>query len=222
MAYGLHWEWRGFGKLDATIRRRIERLQPISGGAAVVDRYVWCPGLAVNLKLRQWSGGESLKIKRLRQRDESRDVELWEERPTDEHLLPMTPESVRAVFGDLGWEHVRIDGPADREALEDLLVHAAPGVRVLSVVKRRQTFATVVEQCPVRVELTDITEPEMVTSVGLEDQMGLEADCDDVESARAREGLCAVRDDLDLGLPSLSYLDALAFWARGRKLVTDS
>jgi hypothetical protein len=221
MSYGLHWEWRGFGRLDPSARKRIEQLPRWNVASEVVDCYVWWPGLAVNLKLRQWGGGESLKLKRLWRRDETLDVELWEERPEEEYLLPIAPEALDSIFAELGWGHVNVDSPADRLVLEDLLVHAAPGVRLIEVAKHRQTFATSVGHLPVRIELADITVPESLTSIGIEDHGGLGERSSGEELQRGCDAVCTVRDELDLNLESRSYLDALAFWARGTRLVSD-
>ncbi len=219
MSYGLHWEWRGFGRLDQAARERIERLQPIGVVSAVVDRYVWCPRLAVNVKLREWPGGQSLKLKRLLRRDQVLDVELWEERPDEDYSLPLSPEDLRVILSELGWEHVQVDTPVDRGSLEELLTHAAPGVRLVSVAKRRRAFATAVGDTPVRVELVDITQPEKLTSIGIEDQLGLDEGSPAERYERGRDAVCSTRDELTLNLESRSYLDALALWVRGARLV---
>jgi hypothetical protein len=218
MSYGLHWEWRGFGRLDKPARDRIERLRPVGPASSVVDRYVWCPGLAINVKLRQWPGGQSFKLKRLLRRDEVHDVELWEERPDEDYLLPVSPESLQAILTELHWDHVEVSQPVDRGSLEELLAHAAPGVQLISVEKRRQAFTTTVGDTPVRVELADISEPEALTSIGIEDQMELDERSATDAFERGRDAVRTVRDDLGMGLESRSYLDALAFWVRGARL----
>jgi hypothetical protein len=220
MSYGLHWEWRGFGRLDSAVRNRIERLRPFSAASSVVDRYVWCPGLAINVKLREWPGGQSFKLKRLLRRDEALDVELWEERPEEDYLMPLSPESLQAVLAELHWDHIQANRPVDRGSLEDLLTHAAPGVQLVSVAKRRRAFTTAVGDTPVRVELADITEPEALASIGIEDQLGLDEKSPRETYERGRDAVRAVRDDLGLSLESRRYLDALAFWAQGAKLVS--
>ena len=221
MSYGLHWEWRGFGRLDSTARDRIERLTPIGVASSVVDRYVWCPGLAINVKLRQWSGGQSFKLKRLLRRCQSHDVELWEERPEEDYVMPLSPESLQSVLTELHWDHVQVSQPVDRGSLEELLAHAAPGVQLVSVAKRRRAFTTAVGETPVRVELADITEPEALTSIGIEDQLGLDEESSKEVYEWGRDAVRAVRDDLGVRLESRSYLDALAYWVRGARLVSD-
>lgn len=222
MSYGLHWEWRGFGAIDPDARRQIQHLPPIGGSTTVTDRYVWYPGLAINVKVREWTGGESLKLKRLLRRDEVLDVELWEEREDEDYPLPLTTEDFRSILRALDWGHLPATPPADREALEDLLVHASPGGRLITVTKRRQIYAAVVDQVPVRIEVADIAEPEVLTSVGIEDQLGLRGDSPPELQARGRDAVSAVRDELELGLESRSYLDALGFWARGARLVPET
>lgn len=222
MSYGLHWEWRGFGAVDPDELGQIQRLPPIGGATTVTDRYVWYPGLAINLKVREWTGGESLKLKRLLRRDEVLDVELWDEREEEDFPLPLTPEDFRSVLTALSWGHLPAVPPADREALEDLLVHASPGGRLISVTKRRRIYAAALGQVPVRVEVTEIAAPEAVTSVGIEDQLGLRGDSSRESLARGRDAVSAVRDELALDLESRSYLDALGFWARGARLVPET
>jgi len=218
MSYGLHWEWRGFGRLDEAARERIESLRPFGVPSSVVDRYIWCPGQAINVKLRKWPGGESIKLKRLLRRDEAVDVELWEERPDEEFLLPLSPERLSVILSELGWEHVLVDTPVGGGSLEELLAHAAPGVRLVSVTKHRRAFTAQVGDTPVRVELTDITEPEELTSVGIEDQLGLDEQSTVESYEVGRDAVRAVRDRLNPGFESRSYLDALAFWVRGARL----
>lgn len=221
MSYGLHWEWRGFGRLDPSARERIEQLPQWSAVSDIVDSYVWWPGIAVNLKLRQWRSGESLKLKRLRHRDERLGVELWEERLDDEHLLPITSETLESISAELGWGTVYADSHSDRAALENLLLHAVPGARLIKVAKRRRAFAVSVGHLPLRVELADVTIPESVTSVGIEDQAGLDDQSSKADLECSRDAVCAVRDELDLCLESRSYLGALASWARGTGPVSD-
>jgi len=84
VAYGLHWEWRGFGVVPAPVRERIERLEPqFDAPAKLRDEYLRIPGCRLNLKLRS---GErpSLKFKRLRRFDPATGLELWEERAEED------------------------------------------------------------------------------------------------------------------------------------------
>jgi len=222
MSYGLHWEWRGFGAIDPGVRGQIQRLPPIGGATTVIDRYVWYPGVAINVKMREWTGGESLKLKRLLRRDEVLDVELWEERVEEDYPLPLTPEDFRSIMRALDWGHLSPIPPTDRGGLEDLLVHASPGAQLIPVTKRRQIYATAVGQVPVRIEVAEIAEPEAVTSVGIEDQLGLLGSSSPESMARGRAAVSAVRDELELGLESRSYLDALGFWARGARVVPEA
>ena len=221
MSYGLHWEWRGFGLLDDAARARVEALEPIGMVSTVVDRYVWYPGLAINVKLREWPGGQSLKLKRLLRREELTDLELWEERPDEDYLLPLSPDDLHAILGELGWEHIWVGTPVDRLSLEELLVHAAPGVSLISVAKRRRAFTTAVGDTPVRVELADIATPEELASIGVEDQLGLEEGSSPEALEAGRDAVGLVRDQLGLAFEARSYLDALAFWARGARLLSN-
>ena len=97
MAFGLHWEWRGFGNLSRELIERIERLpRKFPSDQEVVDEYLWFPGSSLNLKLREGS----LKLKRLL--ETSGEFERWLEDEDENYRFPLVPEALDTVLFALG------------------------------------------------------------------------------------------------------------------------
>jgi hypothetical protein len=185
-----------------------------------VDRYVLLPDRRLNLKSRTWSGGESLKIKRLLERDEDREVELWLEHPSEDFALPLDVATTAGILELLKLPRSGAATVASSGEWSALLERVAPAVRTITVAKRRRAFAHAAGVTPVRIELTEITEPEATASVGIEDVAGLDERSAPSLVRRAADAVAAVREQLDLRLETLSYLDALAIWAGGGRLET--
>lgn len=208
MAFGTHWEWRGFGELPVDVRAAIEALpEKFPDAQELTDEYLWTPDCSVNVKLRLGD----LKLKRLvDSRDAGGDLpalERWLEDRNENWAFPLSGSRLRAVE-----EAVRIDagslgaGPCDREELLALLGDRA---RVVAVGKSRRQFSLPLagaSQDAATVELAEILSPERLTSVGLE-----HSDAAGVDRAYTELGLHG-------RLLSLSYLDALGRWARGERL----
>lgn len=201
MAFGKHWEWRGFGELAPELRKRIESL-PLKFPAAqdLTDEYLWVPGSPVNLKLRF----SDLKFKRLLATEDG--LERWLEDPAENYPLPVEPPVLRRLCEDLS---VRLPSlpaaPVGREELLGLLAASQPRVQLVSVVKSRWQRDWSGPEAPgerVTVELARIKAPEATWSVGVEHP--------------ERAVVAAVRDALGLErhLRRESYLQALARWAR--------
>jgi hypothetical protein len=96
MAFGRHWEWRGFGTIGRELRAAVESL-PTKFPAAqeLVDEYLWVPGSAINVKLRTGD----LKFKRLVAR--SGRLERWLEDPEENYALPIAPPVVQKLAEEL-------------------------------------------------------------------------------------------------------------------------
>src|SRR5215813_4873427 len=93
MAYGLHWEWRGFGTLTTDVRAQIEKLEAeFDAPERVTDEYLRIPGSRINVKLRS-KGNGSLKFKRVRVTDGATGLELWEEKPEEEYAFPISSKA---------------------------------------------------------------------------------------------------------------------------------
>ena len=205
MAFGRHWEWRGFGQLGEGLRALIEA-QPTAHANAqtLTDTYLWSPHSDVNVKLRMGD----LKLKRLIERRDG--LEEWLEDEEENYAFPLDEAQLRALEKALTIG--RLDAgaqPVDRAMLLRSLKLAAPEVCVVDVEKKRQQYqidgAAGVSE-PVIVEIAEIVSPEPVTTVGVE-----HAD------AGAVAQVCE-QFDLASALRPLNYLQAVASWARGRRL----
>ena len=97
MAFGTHWEWRGFGELsealDATIRS-LPRLFPDS--QTVIDRYLWSAGCDINFKLRLGD----FKIKRCLAAPGG-GVARWSEDPAENYSFPLAANVFNELAGAL-------------------------------------------------------------------------------------------------------------------------
>jgi len=199
MAFGYHWEWRGFGKPEAGLRSRIFALRPkFPDPQELLDEYLWAPGCRVNLKLREGS----LKFKRLETKAER--LELWNEAAEENYRFPLESDVVGKLLADLGGDPGRAAPVESRTELLDLLEAAMPEARVVGVRKKRWQME--LEPAGTTVELAEIFLPESVTSVGLE-----HPDASSVKEARDTLGLPG-------SLRVMSYMDAIGCWARGEKI----
>lgn len=205
MAFGQHWEWRGFGPIDDAHRRALEALPMKFPDAQVItDEYLWSPRCRTNVKLRLGD----LKLKRLVRVE--RDLELWLEDPDENYAFPLEQAPLLSLFEALGVESASVPGhPLEREELLALLKRHAREVRVVSVDKSRRQHelalsgGTAESGSGVTVELAEIHAPERILSIGLEHER-LEA------VAHARDTL-----DLERQMRRLNYFEALEIWARG-------
>ena len=169
MAFGQHWEWRGFGPVDGKTLRLLKILPMKFPDAQVItDEYLWSPRCRTNVKLRLGD----LKLKRLVR--VHRDLELWLEDPDENYAFPIEHAPLLALFEALGVESAPVPGhPLEREELLALLERHATEVRVVSVDKsrRQHEFAeagAAGSGGAVTVELAEIYAPERILSVGLE------------------------------------------------------
>jgi hypothetical protein len=203
MAFGQHWEWRGFGSLSPAVRERIEALpRKFAGAQEVADRYLWVPSSRLNVKLRFGA----FKVKRCLERSPG-GIESWLEDERENYSFPLPGPVLAEVLSAFGHEPSNSLPPSVSSEAEllSLLRGAARSVRVVEVQKRRWQY----DGPPsgrVIVELAEIHSPERTTSVGIEDE--------------EREQVVASM--AHLGLPdrqrSLSYVDALELWGRGAQI----
>jgi hypothetical protein len=211
VAFGKHWEWRGFGILPAALREGIESLpRKFADCQEVADEYLWAPGARVNVKLRLGD----LKFKRLL---ESRGgLERWLEDEAENIPFPLGREVVERLARDLGvvLPPLEAPGPLAREDLLGLLARSQPPVRRLEVKKRRWQYewrraaTQAPDSVPVTVELAEVLAPEPTFSIAVE-----HPDFEPVAEVRDALGLEAV-------LQRRSYLEALEVWARGESILT--
>jgi hypothetical protein len=219
MAFGIHWEWRGFGAVSAAFAARYARLEPVFPAQRVDDTYLWIPDLLVNAKLRL-GGEEGLKIKRLRRSEPP--FEIWDEREDDLYTFPLSDRALSALAGMLskaGLELGRISSiPANRDSVLKHLERS--GCKLVTVSKIRESRLCEGSTGDVLVEWAVILEPQPVVSIGLENRQG-EAeepvDASDEDMRKSLREVAAAVDVLGLGgepLTVMSYLDAVSVWAR--------
>jgi len=222
MAYGRHWEWRGFGRLaDGTRQRLLQLPSPFSSVDIVTDDYLWVPGRAINLKLRDRGHG-ALKLKRLERRDAETGLELWLERPDEEYPFPLQPNILRMLGRELAIAVPSTATPLDRGPLLALLAKATPPIRLISVKKRRDTRVFADPQGDVLIDIADITEPERVVSVGIEDAHELTSEAPSERFARARLAVshAVAHFALTTNLHAMNYLQALERWGLHQSVLT--
>jgi hypothetical protein len=209
MAFGEHWEWRGFGGPPQGLRSAIESLPLLFPTSQdITDHYLWAPGSTVNVKLRLGD----LKFKRLL--ETAGGLERWIEDEAENHPFPVAPDVLEKLAGALGISLGPLPASCpDRDALVRLLDAARPAVRRVSVSKTRwgrlwrgDTRGGEDEGRQVIVEIAEISSPERISSIAIEHP--------------SRERVAAARDALGLpgGLRRLSYLDAISLWARGETI----
>lgn len=218
MAYGLHWEWRGFGALDPEVRRRIEDLPRLfPSDLAGVDSYYWYSGCDVNLKLRDWEIRAGVKLKRLQDADAGTGLQFWLEDEREDYPFPLQPEAVRRLADALGVEVSPPPRPVGRCTLVTLLRQAHPDLVVVAVQKTRSIRRWVAADREVLVDIAEIDSPERLTSVGLEDCAGLSGSSSPQDVEAAKLDVLAAREALGLpgALTAVSYLEAVGAWAAG-------
>lgn len=201
MAFGHHWEWRGFGSLPGHLGLRLGDLPLVfPRPQELVDRYLWLPGCELNLKLREGN----FKIKRCLRRSTD-GVEEWLEDEAEDYEFPLPRNVVAEIAQAL---HIELEGDEVEDVrtgadLVRTLQVASPELRVIEVAKQR--WQHILEST--LVEVARIRAPERITTVGLE-----HPDPERVRSALEELGLRTC-------LKTSSYLSALQVWARGGSML---
>ena len=205
MAFGKHWEWRGFGEISDDLRARIETLSPLfASDRTLIDTYLWTPHTPVNVKLRLGD----LKFKRLLESDG--ELECWLEEEDEICPFPLDADVVRRLGRDLA-----ITLPEQQQTLVGrsgllaLLQNAHPPAQIIRAEKQRRLRVLPIGRTfPVIVELTEIIEPERITTVALEHG--------EIELVRRALGELSLQDS---GLRPQNYLQALSAWAMGERIL---
>lgn len=218
MAYGMHWEWRGFGSISSRFARSFLLLPDFYDTHDVIDHYVWIPGLEVNAKFRK--GMESgLKIKRLKQKDG--DFEVWLEDEDELFEFPLEPEAWESLAELLATVNISIPDypstPPDRETTSTILENA--GCEMLTVKKQRETRILEKTEGSVLIEWTAIQSPQALNSIGLETWSDREdADMTDAQSLDLIKEAFALLNINEESLQPMNYLDAVKCWANDNKI----
>lgn len=199
MAFGVHWEWRGFGELSSSLEERIRALRPLFPDSQVVtDRYLWSPGCSINFKLRFGD----FKIKRCLDLAEG-GIARWQEDPGENYSFPLAAgvfgEVVTALGGAAGAAGEALASEAE---LLERAGAAIAGLQVVAVAKERWQYGAPVLEDGI-IELAQISSPEEIVSISVEHE--------------SEEGVREIMEALDLPgeLKSFSYLEALETWGNG-------
>jgi hypothetical protein len=199
MAFGVHWEWRGFGELSSSLEERIRALRPLFPDSQVVtDRYLWSPGCSINFKLRFGD----FKIKRCLDLAEG-GIARWQEDPGENYSFPLAAgvfgEVVTALGGAAGAAGEALASEAE---LLERAGAAIAGLQVVAVAKERWQYDAPVLEDGI-IELAQISSPEEIVSISVEHE--------------SEEGVREIMEALDLPgeLKSFSYLEALETWGNG-------
>ncbi|MEC7922733.1 MAG: hypothetical protein VX496_04955 [Planctomycetota bacterium] len=199
MAFGMHWEWRGFGVLSSALEDKVRALVPLFPDSQVVtDRYLWSPGCSINFKLRFGD----FKIKRCLEQEDG-GVAKWQEDPGENYSFPLAGGVLGEVVSALGGTDEGAGDAVESEAeLLDRAGLAIAGLQVVAVAKERWQYGAPVLEGGI-IELAQISLPEEIISVSVEH-----------ESA---EGVREIMEVLGLPgeLKSFSYLEALETWGNG-------
>ena len=199
MAFGTHWEWRGFGELPGALDTTLRSLpQLFPDSQRVIDRYLWAAGCDLNFKLRLGD----FKIKRCLATAEG-GVARWSEDPAENYSFPIAAGVFNELAGALGvGAEAAADSVATEEELLERLGAGGPGLGVIAVTKERWQYRAPLLEDGI-IELAEISSPEEIVSVSVEYE--------------SEEGVRKIMEALGLpaGLKSLSYLEALETWGQG-------
>jgi len=216
MAYGTHWEWRGFGAVTPRFAQSFLELPVHAEAHTVEDDYLWIPGLEVNAKFRE--GVEhGLKFKRIQKTDGN--YEVWTEDPDELFEFPINASAWSMLKEDLeeaGLTFPEYPGsPRDRRELCQLLRET--GCEIVTVQKWRESRRWEFEQGQfVLVEWAVVSEPQRCISIGLEN--GSTEERVDLTTDQSLNMLRNATTSLQLEnepLEPQNYLEVVKQWARG-------
>jgi hypothetical protein len=183
----------------------------------MTDEYLWVPDRPVNVKLRSGGNG-SVKFKWL-ERSAADAIELWIEREQEEYHFPISPEVAVKIGQALS---VTVSPPPEaltRHQLLDLLRRSDPRIQIVVVDKSRTMRIAETRYGRVLIELTDITRPEVIGSVSVEDGSRLSPDASEAELAIARLAVAAAVGELPLAtVKPMNYVTAIGIWVRGASI----
>lgn len=205
MAFGRHWEWRGFGDVEPGLRCRVLAL-PLwfAPDQPTDDTYLWTPHCTANVKLRYGD----LKFKRLLESDG--DLEHWLEDEAEVYPFPLEPGTMVELSKLLGTRQPPLSQAVGRNQLADVLAAANPSFQTIRVEKmRRLHLWPQANQEAAIVELTEILAPEPITTLAVEHG----------DRASVRALISQLQPEMGT-LRKLNYLQALSCWARSERIAS--
>jgi len=197
------------------VRSRVERMRPLRGAhARLVDRYLWFPGCAINVKLRSLFGGESLKFKRLVEGDDQRQLQLWLEKAEEDYVFPVARRAVAELSRSMKVDLPTHSDISNSDELLHLLQTSADEVHIVTVRKTRRSYVWSSGEMAVLVDVGEISSPEQTATIGIEDLMNLNEFSSRAKVTEARDSVAAARTEIGLPgeLETSSYLHMLTSW----------
>ncbi len=219
MAFGLHWEWRGFGAVSADFVNKYSKLDLQFDIQNVDDLYLWVPNLAVNAKFREGAEG-GLKFKRIKNSDDK--LEQWHENEEEIFDFPLKEKAwttLNKVMTTVGLA-LPAYPPIAPNREESTHILESIDCKTIMVKKRREARLWRGPNGLVKVEWACISEPQSLISIGLE-TWDNDADEDVLTDEEAKEDIRAAI--LELGLNKepihvMNYLVVTGIWALGKKI----
>ena len=222
MAYGSHWEWRGFGGATARFADSFSELESYYRPGSVLDRYIWFPGISVNVKIREGSEN-GMKFKRLK--DKKGAFELWSEPEEKFFSFPLNAIGQETLIellnnSKLNFNETNTDLaslPSNKNKIEKWLLNL--GCQIIEVEKVRETKIWFSNSGSALVEWSCISKPQSLISIGLENhpenvQASSPDDSDLYILEQCKEDLKLTEEPLRI----MNYMDSLKIWAEENKI----
>jgi hypothetical protein len=211
MAYGEHWEWRGFGSLSGKLEKKYGEQPLLFPYQKVIDEYLWTPGLEVNIKMRTGAEG-GFKFKRLKRTNDP--FEKWEEKEEEIFYFPLGKKAWDLLRKALKDTDAKL--PSFEKRIEDksslFNITNRSGFKIVIIDKLRESRVIQAPYADVKIEKVKINSPVSCISIGLENW-----NSQDLENHQQLEDLKYALDFFGLEkekeLVSMNYLDAVKKWS---------
>lgn len=219
MAFGTHWEWRGFGAVNSKFAEQFSGLKSTVSSNQVVDTYVYTPELKTNIKIRT---GYQSGIKFKRPVKFVDDFELWTEREDDLFEFPLTKadhDRVRKILGSTELDRISSLPTSLKTADDALSWLSKAGFQLVKVKKEREIKVWHRAENSVMVEWACLSGPQSITSISLESEPVKYSDkrSESSELGLLKSALSHLNLD-KLPLKPMNYLEVLDKWANGNKI----
>lgn len=219
MAFGLHWEWRGFGAVSGRFAGQYCSLLDLFPEQEIEDSYLWVPGLEVNAKFREGAEG-GLKFKRLKNGDGP--LEQWEEDRREVFEFPLEREAWDTLSKVLQPAKVHLPSyPMKKPAREEVVKYLQEaGCKTLTVKKVRGAKVWQGPHGNVKVEWACISSPQTCISIGLETWAEGNPKpplADELAKADIRAAIKGLRLDAE-PLRVLNYMQAVEMWVADKRI----
>lgn len=166
MSKGTHWEWRVFGTLSDSERKRVEKqCSEDVREKILIDEYLWHDECRANVKIRK----NKLKIKYLTQSTED-ECQLWREDKTSKFTFPLKRAAIERIEKEMG-----VTAPAavqsmraSIEGFKAALPLFLPPLRIVAIHKHRFLYAFTHQDIPFHLEIAHLSAPVERWSICIE------------------------------------------------------